>query len=112
MCRSFQNDVGGMELPPLHRDVANFSDAELAVKFYARSEDYSQLHDGDVVNVSVAMTLGRSKPLPSDGSRRDGAGLIWVSGVPVTLQAPPPEQRKPELNVTLTQKSSCAYDGQ
>ena len=80
------------------------------------------------VNVSVAMTLGRGHP-PSDV--REG-NLIWVSGLPATLQAPPLDLKRPELNVTLRQnrrahmmeskfsffspspcqKSSCVYDGE
>ena len=108
LCRSFQYDVGKMELPPLLRDVANFSSAEVGVRFDARTEDYSQLHDGDVVNVSVAMTFGHDNT-PSDVR---GSSLIWVSGLPATLQAPPLDQKRPVLNVTLRQKSSCAYDGQ
>lgn len=108
ICRSFQNDVGEMDLPTLQRDVANFSSAELGVRYVARAEDFSELHDGVVVNVSVAMTLGRGHP-PSDV--REG-NLIWVSGLPATLQAPPLDLKRPELNVTLRQKSSCAYDGE
>ena len=48
ICRSFQNDVGEMDLPTLQRDVANFSSAELGVRYVARAEDFSELHDGVV----------------------------------------------------------------
>ncbi|XP_070192339.1 uncharacterized protein [Littorina saxatilis] len=105
---SFQNDISQISLAPLQLNAVNFSNGDLGMKFSVRAEDYSQLSDGDVVNVSVAMTLGQG----DDVSGRGGASLIWVSSVAATLQAPPLELKRPELNLTLSQKASCAYDGE
>ena len=102
--------MGEVGLPPLRRDVANFSQAAMAVQFTARAEDYSQLRDGDVVTVHSAVTMG-GEGTP-DVSQRGGANLIWVSSLPVTLQAPPPDKKRPDLILTISQKSSCAYDGE
>nr|KAG5706370.1 hypothetical protein BaRGS_033131 [Batillaria attramentaria] len=104
---SFQQDVGRVALPPLHRDVANASQAELDLKFWTRAEDYSQLHDGDVVTVTAGLQFGHG-----GAGDAEGGALIWVGAVSVTLEAPPPEEKRPVLNLSLSQKASCAYDGE
>ncbi|XP_076447306.1 uncharacterized protein LOC143284499 [Babylonia areolata] len=117
---SYQNDVGEVLFPPLRRDDANFTTSDLAVLFAARAEDYSQLSNDDVVNVSAAVTFGDvggggevgwdGESMPVGGG--SGANLIWVSSLPVTLQAPPLELKQPDLELSISQKSACAYDGE
>ncbi|KAL8563779.1 hypothetical protein ACOMHN_058294 [Nucella lapillus] len=117
---SFQNDVGEIAFPPLERDDANFTAANLSIQFSSRTEDYSQLTNDDVVNVSSAVTFGNGYEAVSSGKGSEnasgafgeGANLIWVTSMPVTLKAPPLDLKRPDLALTISQKSSCAYDGE
>lgn len=125
LCRSFQSDVAALRLPVLQRDVINFSRAEAELRFGTRAEDYSQLRDGNVVDVGALVQFGvrgvaiewrgvatdGTAGTDSDASGARGGSLIWVSSLPVTLQCPPPGEKRPELLLQLTETTSCAYDG-
>ncbi|XP_025107394.1 uncharacterized protein LOC112572082 isoform X2 [Pomacea canaliculata] len=122
---SFQSDVAALRLPVLQRDVINFSRAEAELRFGTRAEDYSQLRDGNVVDVGALVQFGvrgvaiewrgvatdGTAGTDSDASGARGGSLIWVSSLPVTLQCPPPGEKRPELLLQLTETTSCAYDG-
>ncbi|XP_041349515.1 uncharacterized protein LOC121368835 [Gigantopelta aegis] len=93
---TYQRDIGTVQLPNLTRN-ASFADAELAVVFEARLEDYASLTNGSELKIGTGVKYGDS--------------FIWVSDMTFVVNVPDAENRRPFLGLTLSQSKTCTRDG-
>lgn len=89
---SYQRDIGSVQLPLL---ISNGSaESGVAVKFVLRLEDYANMSDGDVLTVGAGVKFGN--------------GMIMVSKMNLTVEAPDADSRRPDLDLHLTTSAACA----
>ena len=93
---TYQRDIGIVQLSNLTRNTS-FADAELAVGFSARLEDYASMTNGSELKVGAGVKYGNS--------------LIWVTDMTFVVNVPDVENRRPILGLTLTQSKTCSRDG-